>query len=237
MDGYEKNLIFEDKEFIHSKLSDCLLNSDSKNKAKINALNQIANKEKVNLLKDTKEHYVIETSCDFKTRKLLAAGDSPFISVKYPIWVRKDNPYVITFDAGRKLSNIGIALVSYATTRNPSYIQNLKIDKDTFLKLKDYVLEDDGEISRITLKNVNYNNDRFKQIILSGSQLENSNLFNKLSSSAENIDNISFLTPILKGSGRPLRCKINHWGGLTIYTPDLLEAELSALINMFEGIF
>lgn len=34
---------------------------------------------------------------------------------------------MVTFDAGRKLSGVGITLLSYATTGDPSSIEHIKI--------------------------------------------------------------------------------------------------------------
>jgi hypothetical protein len=81
------------------------------------------------------------------------------------------------------------------------------------------------------------NSVKFKQVVLNSPQLEISKLFNRLLNSAQAIANLSFTTPPLKSTSRSLSCRINHWGCVTIYTPDLLDSELSELISIFEMLY
>jgi len=222
-----------------SKLEDCLKKAVGFPKPKMRALTEIAQKERLLLLEETAEHYVFNTSCEFRVPKLLAAGASPFVPVNFKIWFRKKSSAVITFDAGRKLSSVGIALLAYATTGDLSSIEYLKLDKSNFLELKGCLLlkESPGQIKRITMQNIDHKGLKFKQIVLSANQLENSDLFMDLLNSAQGIANMNFVTPPLNSSGRPLSCRINYWGGLTIYTPNLLDSEISELLSIFEYLF
>lgn len=219
-----------------SKLKDCLEKAEGFPKPKMKALTEIARNEKISLEEERKEHYIFGVSCEFRVPKLLAAGVSPFVPVNYTIWLRKENSTVVTFDAGRKLSGVGIALLAYATTGDLSSIEYLKLNKSDFIKLKDWLLtnEPQGQIRRVTLQNVEHRDMKFKQIVLSANQLENSDLFLHLLASSQVITNMSFITPPLSASDRSLNCRINYWGGLTIYTPNLLDSELSELIKIFE---
>lgn len=222
-----------------SKLKDCLEKAVGLPKPKIKALTEISRNEKISLEGERNEHYIFEVSCEFRVPKLLAAGVSPFVPVNYKIWLRKESSTIVTFDAGRKLAGVGIALLAYATTGDLSSIEHLKLDKINFIKLKDWLLtnEPQGQIRRVTFQNIEYQNMKFKQIALSANQLEDSDLFLKLFDSAQVITNMSFITPPLSASNRPLSCRINYWGGITIYTPNLLDSELSELIRIFEKLF
>lgn len=223
----------------HSKLKDCLEKAKGLPKPKIRALTEIAQNEKISFEEERDEHYIFRVSCEFRTPKLLAAGVSPFVPVNYKIWLRKKSPTIVTFDAGRKLSGVGILLLAYATTGDPSAIEYLKLDKYDFIRLKDWLLanEPQGQIRRITFQNIEYRNMKFKQIVLSANQLENSDLFLQLLDSSQVITNMSFTTPPLHASNRPFSCRINYWGGLTIYTPNLMDSEVSELIKIFEKLF
>jgi hypothetical protein len=221
-----------------SKLMDCLEKAEGSTKPKIKALTEIAQGEELSLLEETKEHYIVSTSCEFKVPKLLAAGGSPFVPVSFKIWLRKKSSLVVTFDAGRKLSGVGNALLSYATTENPSSIEHLKLDKNDFLEFKNWLLSSGhtSQIRRINMRNIEYLGWKFKQVVLSADQLEDSRLFNDLLNPTLIISDMSFITPPLKASGRPLSCRINHWGGITIYTPNLLDSEISEFIGVFEKL-
>ncbi len=220
-----------------SSLESCLKVAKGFTKKKIEALIELAKNESLLIESETKKHYEFTTLCEFKVPKLLASGVSPFVPVNFKIWLRKDSSKVITFDAGRKLSGVGIALLSFTTTGNPSSIEHIRIEKNDFLKLKDWILSDKkGQIKRITMHNIEKDDVKFKQVVLSSNQLEFSSLFNDLLNKASAIANLSFTTPLLETTNRQLSCRVNYWGGLTIYTPNLLDSELSELIEVFEKL-
>jgi len=220
-----------------SKLKDCLEKATGFPKPKIKALTEIARNEKILLEEGRDEYHVFRVSCEFRVPKLLAAGVSPFVPVNYKIWLRKESSTIVTFDAGRRLSAVGITLLAYAITGELSSIGHLKLDKSDFIKLKDWLLTNEGQIRRVTLQKIEHQGMKFKQIVLSANQLENSDLFLQLLNSSQVITNMSFLTPPLNASNRPLSCRINYWGGLTIYTPNLMDSEISELIKIFEKLF
>jgi len=149
--------------------------------------------------------------------KAFNSGSFTFCSVNYKIWLRKENLTVVTFDAGRRLSGVGIILLAYATAGDPSSIEHLKLDKSDFIELKNWLLTNDGQIRRITFQKIEHQDMKFKQIVLSAHQLEKFDLFLQLLNSSQVITNMSFLTSPLNVSNRPLCCRINYWGGLTIY--------------------
>lgn len=222
-----------------SKLEKCIEKAKGFSKSKIRALTEIAQNEKISFEGERDEYYIFGVSCEFRVPKLLAAGVSPFVPANYKIWLRKKSSAIVTFDAGRKLSSVGLALLAYATTGDITSIEHLNLDKDDFIRLKDWLLasEPQGQIKRITFQKIEYGDTKFKQIVLSANQLENSDLFHQLLNSSQLITNMSFMTPPVNASNRPLSCRINYWGGLTIYTPNLLDSEVSELIKIFEELF
>lgn len=241
-DKFKNNWNITKSRFSQSTLKKSLEEAQGFAKPKIKALIELTRNEKIRLKEEKPDFYVMTFSCDFRTPRLLAAGVSPpFVPVNFKIWLRKKTSWVIPFDAGRKLSGAAVALLSYATTGNPSSIENIRLEKEDFLRLKDWLLEDShsipGQIKRITMHDIEENSIKFKQIVLNSPQLEKSALFNHLLNSASAIANLTFATPPLKSSSRSITCKINYWGCITIYTPELLDSELSELIEIFEGLF
>lgn len=220
-----------------SSLESCLRAAKGFTKKRIEALIELAKNEKLSIEEETKKHYDFTTSCEFQVPKLLASGVSPFVPVNFKIWLRKNSSAVVTFDAGRRLSGVGTTLLSYATTGDPSSIEHIQLEKDDFLRLKGWILStESGQIKRITMKNIEIDDVRFKQVVLSSNRLEFSSLFNDLLNEASEIANLSFITPLLKTTRRPLSCRVNYWGGVTIYTSNLLDTELSELIEVFEKL-
>jgi len=220
-------------------LSDCLTTVSGQVKKRVEAYINLVRAEKLSLEDETQLHYTAKYSCEFQPPKLIAAGSpSPFVPVSFEIWIRKANPLVIVFDAGRRLSGCAVALLSYITTGSSSSIEQIRLEKEDFLKLKDSILVDSnlgkGEIRHISMRDVEVDKIKFKQIVLNASRLEESRIFNQFLSSASAIAYLSFITPPLVSTSRPLTCRINYWGSLTIYTPGLLDSEIEELIGMLE---
>jgi hypothetical protein len=242
-DEFKDGWDVDKRRFSQSTLGKCLQKAEGFTRRTIESFKELSKNEKLSLEKNTKSHYVANLSCEFRAQKFIAAGEiiPPFIPVNFDIWLRKKSSWVISFDAGRKLSGVAIALLSYATTGNPSSIKHIKLEKGDFLQLKNQLLSEDheisGQIKRITMHNTKYDSVKFKQIVLSAPQLEESKLFNRLTDSALGISNLSFTTPPIKSTSRSLNCKINRWGGIAIYTPNLLDSEISELITILEGLY
>jgi hypothetical protein len=227
--------------FSKSSLEDCLQEASGFARKRIEAFTSLVQNERISLEEETQTHHIITFSCEFRTHKLIAAGDlPPFVPVSFKIWLRKESQFAASFDAGRKLSGAAMALLSYATTGTPSLIEHIKLTKEDFLELKGWILSDNhpipGGIRGVALHDIEEGAIKFKQIVLNSPQLEGSPLFNRLLDSASAIANLSFITPPLNSTNRPLSCRINYWGGLTIYTPNLLDSEIAELIRVFEKL-
>lgn len=227
--------------FSDTSLKKCLETASGFARRRVEALTKLVKNEELSLEEETRSHYVITYSCEFRTPKLTAAGGPPpFVPVSFRIWLRKNSPFVISFDAGRKLSGGAMALLSYTTTGNPSSIEHVKLEKENFLRLKDWILQDShaagGEIKHISMRDVEGDKIKFKQIVLNAPRLQDSPLFNRFLDSASAIASLSFATPPLDSTSRSLSCRINYWGSLTMYTPDLLDSEIAELIRLLEKV-
>jgi hypothetical protein len=200
------------------------------------ALNEIAKNEQLELIEETSDNIIFKSSCDFKGRKLLASENAPFVPTSHEIWVRKGNSTVVVFDSGRKLAQVGLSLIGLALNNSPASIEPVKIGKENFLKFKDWIFASgqQGEISRMTLNDIEYDNLFFKQISLSSPQLYESKIFRDLLNASNVIKDMSFKTPPLRSSERIISGRITNRGGITLYTPGLLNTEIKEIINIFE---
>ena len=227
--------------FSDNNLQKCLETASGFARRRVEALMKLVRNEELSLEEETRSHYVITYSCEFRAPKLTAAGSPPpFVPVSFKIWLMENSPFVISFDAGRKLSGGAIALLSHITTGDPSSIEHIKLEKENFLKLKDWVLADShvagGEIKHVSMRDVEQDAIKFKQITLNAPRLQDSSLFNQLLDSASAITSLSFTTSQLGSTSRSLNCRINYWGSLTIYTPNLLDSEIAELVRILEKV-
>lgn len=225
--------------FSGANLKKCLETASGFAKRRIDGLMKLVRNEELSLIEETRSHYVINYSCEFRMPKLTAAGGPPpFVPVIFKIWLRKNTAYVISFDAGRKLSGSAMALLSYTTAGNSSSIKHVRLEKENFLRLKEWILPDSpaarGEIKHISMRDVQGDKVKFKQIVLNAPQLQDSPLFNQFLDSASAVASLSFATPLLDSTSRSLSCRINYWGSLTIYSPDLLDSEITELVQALE---
>jgi hypothetical protein len=233
--SWTKNWVIDEDKVNRANLKNCMTVAQSRQRKRIESLVAMSRKESLSMASTTRKNHVFVSECEYRAPKLLAAGSSVFVPVSHKIWLRKSGSLVVSFDAGRKLSSIGVTLLSYATTGSVSAISKEQLDKNAFMRIKEWALSAaDGHIKRITLSNVMSDKIRFKQIVLSSSQLESSELFDDLVESSSRVLNMSFTTPKLDASSRSLNCRLTHWGGLTIYTPDILDSEMSELIDVME---
>ncbi len=219
-------------------LKDCLKGAKGDFRSRIEALMELSRAEKLSFVSTDKDNTVLSYSCKFRTRKPTAAGDlvPPFVPVEIDLWVNKKTPLVVTFDASRRLSTAATTVLSFAATGSPSAIRPVRIGKDMFIALEEWIISNQhrrpGQIIRATMQNVEAESMRFKQVVLRAAKLESSNIFNRFLESAKGISNLTFATPPLRGSTRSIRSKLNYWGGMTIYSPDVLPSEISELVGI-----
>jgi hypothetical protein len=192
---------------------------------------------KLRYKKDSGSHYVVNFSCEFRGLKYVASGDRytpPFIPVSFDMWIRAKSSWVILFDANRKLSRPAIALLSCATTGNPFAIRRVTWEKKDFMNLNRWLLskrhKTPGRIERINLRKT----DGFTQVVLKAKQLEKLKLFEKLTSSASMISDLSFTTPPLE-TASGLRCRMNHLGGIAVSSYGS-DSELCELFTVIERL-
>jgi len=205
---------------------------------RIKSLLSLAKSEVLSFTKEDSNKVVLKLNCKFRSKRLLAAGElePPLVPVIVPIWIRRKSNWVVTFDAGRRLSWVAAILLAYASTGNPSGIENNKFTRDDFYKLILWLQLNNGLIRRITLYNVQENSVKFKQIVMNSPQLEQSRSFQQFIKSCQGIGDISFTLPPLPATSRSLSCRLNYTGTLTVYTPNPFESEISAILKLIEQI-
>lgn len=219
-------------------LKDCLSSSNPASKSKIEALMKIARNEELINFQENENFYSFNLSCEFKTPRLIASSGAPYVSVNYPLWISKKGDWCITQDAGRKLSSIGIALLSHSVFSDPLAIEAAGTTKSGFQSIIEEVVRpsDGGQIKRVSCQNVLYDKIEFKQMSLGANQLQESQLFKDTINFASRISNLTFTTPPLVASNRGLMLRLNDWGGMTIYTPEVLESEIVEIVESIYSV-
>jgi len=222
-------------------LRECIKEAQGQIKKRVESLAKITRKERLDLDDETTSNLQFSLSCEFRTRRMVAAGEgqSPFVPVRVEAWLARKIPYAITFDAGRSLSSVAVNLMSQSLYGNLRAIEPMKLPNQTFFSLKDWLAKPDqkkrGEITRVTLQKVQTDKYSFKQVVLNAPNLESIPLFKELFPSSLAVSNMTFVTPPLKASNRPVCCRLSNWGGITVYTPNPLPSEFAELAAMVRG--
>lgn len=221
-------------------LKDLAKEAKGRNLVRIRGLSRIMTNERLRVRGSAPDATMLSYSCKLRTRKPAAAGDvaPPFIPVEVEVWLRKGSGYVVTFDAGRRLSTGATSLLSFGARGDLDSIRTLKLDKSAFLRLKDRIEgpAKSGGILRVTMQDVSLDGSRFKQIVLRAAGLGSSRLFQRSFEAAAGISNMTFLSPPPKPSSRGLLCKLSNWGGVTIYTSNPLQSEIGDLVTLIEEV-
>jgi len=219
--------------FSDSSLKNCVNVAEKNKKKRLEDLSKIAKNESLSFDKKGEDYYQLISSCEFIAPRLTASGTTPFIRVNHKLWLCPEERSAISFDAGRKLSEVGIALLSYGVNKNPTEYNGVKILKEGFINLKEWILKDgEGQIRQINLKNISKDGVIYKQVQLSAGNLEESNIFIELLEEAHSVSSMSFLSPKLQSTERSISCRINNWGCVSIFTPNMLDIEIMELIKM-----
>ncbi len=178
-------------------------------------------------------------ACEFRAPRLTAYGlghSPPFGDAEFESWVSPHGGWVLTFDAGRKLSAVATTLLSQAFFGRPDGIAPVKFDKTYFAGLLRRVVQGSngskGSVLRGTFRNITLQDARLKQLILRGDHLQDSRLFKDVFESSELVTEIGFSTAGQRPQSRMVTGRLNHWGGLTMYTHDLLPGEVANLVAL-----
>lgn len=221
---------------LNTSLDECSKIAVGRMKPTIRSLRELASNEEVIFESKKGDSYEFEVKANFRTRKMQASQMAPMVQTSFRISLYKTMNTVISFDAGRKLSTLGTLLLSYGLGENVTIIRRLKTLKNDFEELSNWITKNGGFVKRITFGDIETRDLKYKQIILRAEHLEESKLFPELISSSKAISNITFTTPLLKSTGRSLTCRLNEWGGLTVYTKDPLEHEIVEIGTLISRI-
>lgn len=216
-----------------------LTKSSGRNETLISGLIDKTKDEKLSLINVGQNYTRFNLTCEYQTSVPLAAEMKPFVPIAFDIVLRNTSNYVISYDIGRIISRIGTTLIGFALCDNPEAVNPVSFDKNDFLTVITWVTRSSmaGQIKSVSMKDTRYENSPYRRASLSSDYLEESDLFNKLLDSTPFVSNLGFETPELRSTGRSLSCRLSHWGGLVIYSRDLLESELLELIHEFEKLF
>lgn len=164
------------------------------------------------------------------------------LDIEHDVWVRTSSNMLIVLDSpSRRISNAIGQLVSLKLFNDPSLILPLRLERrhveaiESWITAKEHEVA--GNIIRVTFRRASINGSVVEEISLKKEGLDATEIYPKLKSSAHTIASITFVTPLLPEIGRRITCRIDSYGGLLIYTPNLREVDLEVLINKLEGIW
>jgi len=232
------NLRFE-KEIIETvNLEMCLTKSSGRNETLIRGLIDKTKDEKLSLINVGENNTRFNLTCEYQTSVPLAAGMKPFVPITHDIVLRNKSNYVISYNIGRKISRISTTLIGFALCDNPGTVNPISLDKNDFLNVINWITQSplEGQIKSVSVKDTRYQNSQYRHASLSSNYLEESQLFNDLLDSTPFVASLGFETPEIRSTGRSLSCRLSHWGGLVIYSRELLDVEILELIHEIERL-
>jgi hypothetical protein len=200
-------------------------------------------KERLSQEEGSRDFLLFKFEAEVRAPRLTASGDTemPYVPAEFRVWVGKKVPWVLTFDAGRRLSSVATSLLGYAISQRATSIRPVKFPKKVFEGVKDWALEGSvngkGAISRVTLEGVESGRASFRQVVLRANGLESSPVFHDFFGSANAVSNMTFFTPKLRSASRRICCKLSSWGGITLYTPQTLDSEIEELVRAIDERF
>jgi hypothetical protein len=154
--------------------------------------------------------------------------------LKFELWQQKSGKLLMSFDIGRKISRVAMALLAYATLNDPFGITPLWLGKPDFLRLKDQLLKLGANVTQLILQQPNITDAGIRQLQLRGAKLENVPDFDNMLGSSSRIRCLGFMIPATGGS-RAISFRIVEWGGGQIYVPtDLLDHEILSFLDQLE---
>jgi len=224
-----KNSWYIDEDAIsESDFEKCIQNAEKLTKKKIEKFKTYIRNEKLSLEEESPKYYLLNFSAEFRPRERISTGVIPsFVPVNFKIWLDRKKSVVLSIGANKIQSQAGMALLSYATTGNLFSIENVRLEKKNFIKLKKWILSKiRGQIKGITICDVKYERGKIGEIILRSNQLENFSLSDNLLNYASKVKNLSFTIPPSTLRRHPLNCRITHTGEVRIDGTALSERKL-----------
>jgi hypothetical protein len=183
-----------------------------------------------------RDFHVAEFQGEARVRRLSASGnvEMPFVPANFSVWLGKRTPWVVVFDAGRRLAAAANAILGDAVSSDATAVKSVSLAKPVFAGLKRWAASRSegaaGSILRATLQSVTSGRASFRQVVLRAESLESSPIFNDFFASAQTVSNMTFSTPKLTSASRSVCCKLSYWGSITLYTPEVLDSEIEELL-------
>jgi len=181
---------------------------------------------------------VFSYSGDFQLPRPQAAGGVAHVPMNFNVWQQRGGHFVASFMAPKKLSKIAIALLSYATHRDPFLIKPVQLTKSDFISLKDYILKRGGDLKQLIFWNIrgsSIGGAKVTQWRLSGSALEK---FPDFDEYLKHFPRIRLLGFSFKPTAecRDIRFRIIDWGGGQFYSPaDPVAHEILQFLDLFDN--
>lgn len=210
---------------------------------RLEGLTSFCRGERLTQLEGSRDFLLFEFKAEVEAPRLTASGQAemPYVPAKFEVWVGRKAPWVLTFDAGRRLSSLATSLLGFALTESAASIRPVKLPKKVFEGIKDWAtsgaVNGKGAISRVTLEGVQSGRASFKQIVLRADGLESSPVFHDFFEAANAVSNMTFFSPELKVTSRSICCKLSFWGGITLYSSQVLNSEIEELVRAIDDRF
>ncbi len=166
-------------------------------------------------------------------RKGIASKDFFTDNAEFELWQHIDG-FSLAVNATEDLAEIAAVMLSVGIYKDPFALRIRRMSKKDFLALVRYVKSVGGDVNILHLRWVRTEKGILSTFKISGRTLEEFDI-EKLIEASKKVTRIGFYIPNLGGT--EFKFWIAHWGGGTIYTPQILERHnIWSLILFFEKV-
>ncbi len=162
-------------------------------------------------------------------------------TVNSDIYLHPETGFAFLMNIPRRIVNAVTWLLSAALLGYPGRLSTFDLDikrmKKAITFLTSQTRGGPGELVRVIFRDVQIDGNLFEELNLRGRDLHTLSFYKKALNGANSIRAISFVTPLIKGIGRPLSCRMDESGSVLVYSPRLSNSELRVLLDYFEKMF
>ena len=233
--------------FEAARLSEIIKTTRGGTKRRAKALADIIRQERLSRPRSRPHRLETTLSCLYPAGGLVAARQQmlPRIPVEVAVWVRRTSPWVMVFDAGRRLASTATLLVGWAGIGDATAIRPFYTGPRRFAALEAWIWNEEhpkpGYLTRAVLYGARAGATEYEQVLLSAPYLESKELYRELRGTAQGVGYLTFVCPLFRGARRQLTCRLYRRGCLTVYGKDqtwtdvdLLLCELEAVIGLIQ---
>jgi hypothetical protein len=153
------------------------------------------------------------------------------------LW-RPETGFCFIMDVPRSAVKAATWMLSSAVLGYPGRLSSIDISRTQMRKMISFITakkeDGPGELIRAVFRNIELNGHYLDEVSLRSHELNKADLYKDIQKGAGSIQAVGFATPIIRGIGRPLTCRIDATGSVLVYSQRLESNALRAFLLWLE---